>query len=182
MTIKTPVMENVVNGLAAVACARLFNISFLKIAAGLRRAKFQQGRQQIERMHGYTVINDSYNANPLSFRSAFRTLQNFPTKGRRIVVCGDMLELGKRSKALHQELGVLIGEAGVIDAVYSFGSLAGSIAQAAKKIRPEIDMKQYRKIDALQRDLKRALVKNDVVLVKGSRGMRMERVTNFLRA
>lgn len=182
MTIKTPVMENVVNGLAAVACARLFNISFLKIAAGLRRAKFQQGRQQIERMHGYTVINDSYNANPLSFRSALRTLQNFPTKGRRIVVCGDMLELGKRSKALHQELGVLIGEAGVIDAVYSFGSLAGSIAQAAKKIRPEIDMKQYRKIDALQRDLKRALVKNDVVLVKGSRGMRMERVTNFLRA
>ncbi|HSV43621.1 MAG TPA: UDP-N-acetylmuramoyl-tripeptide--D-alanyl-D-alanine ligase [Candidatus Bathyarchaeia archaeon] len=182
MMMKTPVMENVLNGLAAVACARLFGIPFSKIRVGLRRAKFQQSRQQIERFHGYTVINDSYNANPVSFRSALNTLQNFPTKGRRIVVCGDMLELGKRSKALHREIGVLIGRSSKIDGVYSFGLLAGCIAHQAKKIRAQIDMKQYREITALQRDLKRILVKGDVVLIKGSRGMRMERVTDFLRS
>jgi UDP-N-acetylmuramoyl-tripeptide--D-alanyl-D-alanine ligase len=175
--LKTPVRENVSNALAAVCCARLLKMSFSDICRGLKKASFKKNRQQIKKMKGVIVINDSYNANPVSFQSSINTLANFPSRGKRILVCGDMLELGVHSLALHREIGKIVSQSG-INCVMAFGPLMKKMAEGISNAA--ITAASYDDIVELNRDLGRMLMPGDVVLVKGSRGMRMERVVEFL--
>jgi len=178
--LKTPVWDNVLNALAAVCCARLLGLSFREILTGLEKVRFRQGRQQVERINSLTVINDSYNANPVSFRSALFTLDRFPAKGRRILVCGDMLELGAETKVLHRELGRLIAQLHV-DMVFAFGSSMAVCAKEIKKYDRKKAISIYDKITALNRRLVKTILPGDVILVKGSHGMRLDRVVSFLK-
>jgi UDP-N-acetylmuramoyl-tripeptide--D-alanyl-D-alanine ligase len=129
---------------------------------------------------GVVLIDDTYNASPQSMRAALQCLAQTRVVGRRLAVLGDMLELGDQAPLLHEEVGTLVAQSG-IDQLMTFGPLAQYIAQGAQRAgmaaacihvttQPE---------EAVTR-LRALLRPGDVVLLKGSRGMAMERLVNAL--
>ncbi len=181
MRLATPAVSNVSNAMAAVACARLLRVGFPKICEQLREFRFCQGRLDIDRLKGMVVINDTYNANPISYQGAVHTLARFPQANRRVAVCGDMRELGKFSDELHRQVGRQLAEAGV-DAVFAYGPSTRIMAEAVQRYRPQAVVKHYTRMSALIRQVVMFSQPGDVVLVKGSRAMRMERVVEGFRA
>ena len=121
------------------------------------------------------MIDDTYNANPDSMQAAFVTLNTLCAGQRRIVVCGDMLELGEHSQALHQHIGKQAASVG-ISKLYVTGEFAAAVAAGAEEAgmdqRHIFTGTKDRIIEALKTELKT----DDWVLVKGSRGMAMEEV------
>ncbi len=178
-SLKTPVEHNIYNALAAVCCGVINKINYNNIVKSLSMFKFSGGRQEIKRVGKFWVIDDTYNANPVSFMSAIQTLENFQTKGQRIAVCADMAELGEQSRDLHQEVGEKIAEAN-IDVVMTLGEDARFIAQAVKKFNKHIKTFHCTQIHTIYRNLQKILKPKDIVLVKGSRCMRMERVVEYI--
>jgi UDP-N-acetylmuramoyl-tripeptide--D-alanyl-D-alanine ligase len=129
----------------------------------------------VELANGATVINDCYNASPLSMRAALDELASHDTAGRRVAVLGDMLELGRESEALHREMGEVAAEAGV-DVLVTVGPRAVVMLDA-------FDGESYavadaREAAALAGDL---VEPEDVMLVKGSRGVGLEVVAEALQ-
>ena len=129
----------------------------------------------------WTVIDDTYNASPDSMRAACQVLHDHVGTGKRIMVLGDMLELGPETERYHRELGILVCQAGV-DLLFACGKQATSVAQGARsagmshtKIITAAD------VELLAEDVTDLLEPGDVVLVKGSRGMRMERLLQHLQ-
>lgn len=179
--LQTPVKENVLNALAAIVCARLLKVSFNNICRALVTKKFQGNRQGVVKARGITMINDSYNANPMSFKSALRTLVDFPQQGEKVLVAGDMLELGDQAITLHRELAEYIVGLG-IDRVFTVGPLMKGLVRKLKKRSPQIKALSYGNMDCLLNAIKKNINKGDIVLVKGSRGMRMEQVVEMLEA
>ncbi|MBF0485748.1 MAG: UDP-N-acetylmuramoyl-tripeptide--D-alanyl-D-alanine ligase [Candidatus Omnitrophica bacterium] len=177
--LKTPVWGNVSNALAAIACARMLKLSFADIRKGLGRFKPPKGRQVFHKVKGVTVIDDTYNANPVSFKNAVQTLAAMKGKGRAVLVAADMLELGARAQDLHREVGKFAALLGV-DALLTCGTFAKFIGEAAlmafPKSGPAPLVKHFGKQDEVLGFLKSYLMPGDVVLVKGSRGMRMENI------
>ncbi|MFA5088894.1 MAG: UDP-N-acetylmuramoyl-tripeptide--D-alanyl-D-alanine ligase [Candidatus Omnitrophota bacterium] len=178
INIRTVVPHNVYNALAAVACARLFGISFRDIRKALGRFKFPAGRSMVLRKKGRWLINDTYNANPLSFRSALDTLSNLKICGKKILVCGDMLELGKQSKKLHRDIGA--AAASQADMIFSVGEMARWITSAAKEANPAITVQHFDSLGSLNQKLLKCCRPGDSILVKASRAMRLERTVDFL--
>ncbi|MBF0593504.1 MAG: UDP-N-acetylmuramoyl-tripeptide--D-alanyl-D-alanine ligase [Candidatus Omnitrophica bacterium] len=177
----TPVWGNVYNALAAVVCGQVLKVPFKNIALALGRAQPAKGRQCFHVVRGVTVIDDTYNANPVSYANAIRTLSLTGTKGKKVLVAADMLELGAQSEALHALVGEAAGRAG-IEHVLTIGRFAGQIGTQAGQINPEAKTKHYEHPEDIFVDLGDILREGDVVLVKGSRGMHMERLVEHLLA
>ena len=175
----SPARHNVYNALAAIACARLFKISYPMIKTQLAQVNFPKGRQQVYRKGAWSVIDDSYNANPVSMRSALETLSQFQTRGRRILVFADMLELGSQSRSLHIQVGKMVARSQV-DGLISLGPLSRFVSQTAKKENPSLDAYHCTTLNELHQRLQGYCQPEDVILVKGSRGMQMERTVQFL--
>jgi UDP-N-acetylmuramoyl-tripeptide--D-alanyl-D-alanine ligase len=125
-----------------------------------------------------TLIDESYNASPVSVRAALTTLAGLtPERGRRVAVLGDMLELGPAGPALHQDLAELI-EPGVIDLLFTAGPLMAGLSERLSASLPcghAADSAQLAPIVA------RALRSGDVVMIKGSAGSRMGRIVSYLQ-
>lgn len=177
--LKTPAVHNVYNALAAIACGRLFRLSFQEIQERIADFNFPKGRQVVHRNDRFVVIDDTYNANPVSVRSALETLKSLNTKGKKIFVCADMLELGSQSEELHAAIGKSIGQ-GFLDAVFTIGQFARLISQSVKKENQDLTADHFDTIEGVHNRLKKYCRTGDVILVKGSRGMRMERTVEFL--
>lgn len=163
--------HNVYNALAAFAAGFLIGVSPEEAAAALGKYEPTGMRQRLRRVGGVCFIEDCYNASPDSVRAAFSTLREMQAK-RRIAVLGDMLELGDVADAAHRQSGVLAAESGT-DILLTYGERSGKTAAAAR----ESGMTQVRAYDdknALANDLLHMLRKGDAVLVKGSRGMKLE--------
>lgn len=175
-----PAVHNVYNALAAVSCGRLFNIPFESISKQLSRSGTLKGRQYIKKTAGFWIIDDTYNANPVSFRSAVATLAGFNTGGRKILACADMLELGKETERLHSDCGRLAARAGV-DVILAYGLRSKNTIKAARQTGAEVIARHFNDLDGLQRCLAKTCLPGDVILVKGSRGMQMERTVAFLQ-
>jgi len=175
--LNTHAEHNIYNALAAICCGSLNNVVYRSILAGINKPVDCQGRQTVLKFGGITVIDDTYNSNPVSFKSAVRTLGRLKTKGRKVLVCSDMLELGSSAKQLHESMSKDIEDAG-IDFVISLGSLAKHITNGLKdsKITKAV---HYNSIEAMKRRLKVLCADGDIVLVKGSRSTHMERVVEF---
>lgn len=124
---------------------------------------------------GVTVIDDCYNANPASMEAALSTLKALAKEGRAIAVLGDMLELGSGEDAAHRELGARAAE--VAQRVAFFGPRS---AGGAAAVRGGAEVRHFTEVEPLLAWLKPELKRGDVVLVKGSRGMRLERVVAAL--
>ncbi len=162
------------NALAASAVALKFGLSDNEIINGLETYKHPRwqsyGRMSIERYGSITIINDTYNANPASMLNALETLANFKSANKKIAALGDMLELGENSIKYHIEI---LNEAiKCSDSVYLTGEL---MLSASKKLNSS-KIIHFKSKDELSQHLANNLETSDVLLVKGSRGMKMEEV------
>jgi len=167
--LQVPGVHNVRNALAASAAACAVGATPDAIAKGLSGFEGVKGRLQRKTvLHGATLIDDTYNANPGSVRAAIDVLAQMP--GEKILVLGDMGELGEDSAQLHAEIGAYAKARGV-DALFCLGEMCGHAAQAFGA-----NAWHYERIQELLADLENRLTSEVTVLVKGSRFMEMERV------
>jgi UDP-N-acetylmuramoyl-tripeptide--D-alanyl-D-alanine ligase len=173
--VKSPSWGAVQNALAAIACGRIFAVPEARIQAALKSAKPAKGRQSLAVVRGVTLIDDTYNANPVSYQNALRTLAMLQGHARAVLVAADMLELGEHSVDLHRQIGQ--AAAGIkLDALFTCGKNARLIGEAAQGKRSTLDVRHFSDQTALTLALKRYLRRGDLFLCKGSRGMRMEKV------
>ena len=177
--INTSASHNADNALAAISCGLACKIRYNDIISALGSFKFPAGRQEIRKAGRLWIIDDTYNANPVSFKSAINTLDALKINGKRIVVCADMLELGPRSAALHRSIGEMIGRSDA-DIVLATGRHARLIVEGSKRRKGNIQALHCKDLKQVHTRLKRYCRPGDAVLVKGSRGMHMERVIAFL--
>jgi len=169
--------HNVENALAALACVWALGIPLSVAKRPLATFEPIPLRTQIVRCNGLTILNDCYNANPLSFARALETLRDLAAT-RKIAIVGDMLELGDYAPSAHQAIGRLATQLG-IDAVIAVGQYADCVAQGVREGRPDGIM-TYRTVSELLQHLPEFLQQGDGLLIKGSRKMNMEQVTEFL--
>lgn len=168
-TVNAPGLHNVRNALAACAAAFALDVPLEAFAAGLAQYAGVKGRLQRKPAHaGATLIDDTYNANPESMRAAIDVLARTP--GKRLLVLGDMGELGERAAACHTEIGEYARQAG-IDALYALGNASANTAAAFGA-----GAQHFPRLEDLLPAVKNALGPDTTVLVKGSRFMQMERV------
>jgi UDP-N-acetylmuramoyl-tripeptide--D-alanyl-D-alanine ligase len=167
---------NIYNALAALATGHSLGISGKDMSRGLEN--YQQIPQRNEQIHyeGVVLINDAYNANPQSMREALKTLSEFNTQGKRFLIIGDMLELGPLSESAHHELGQEIILSNV-DHLVTVGPLASLVAESAKKNpRHPLQIGKFNTHDEAVSYLLRKVEKGDCLLIKGSRGAKMENI------
>jgi UDP-N-acetylmuramoyl-tripeptide--D-alanyl-D-alanine ligase len=168
-TLRVGGLHNVKNALAASAAAAALEVAPRLIAAGLARFAGVRGRLQKKTcLRGATLIDDTYNANPDSVRAAIAVLAQAP--GKKLLVLGDMGELGPGAPALHTEAGAYAREAG-IDRLLTLGDLSARAAQAFGN-----DARHFSRIEDLLAEIENLLAPEVTMLVKGSRFMQMERV------
>ncbi len=171
--LQVPGIHNVRNALAATAAAVALGVSPDVIAAGLEKFSGVAGRlQRKPAWNGATVIDDSYNANPASLRAAIEVLTQ--AAGKKILVMGDMGELGVEAARLHAEMGAEAKALGV-NKLLALGELS---SYAVKEFGS--GAQHFQSIEDLLETLKPELDKDSTVLVKGSRFMKMERVVKEL--
>lgn len=172
--------HNIYNALAAAA-ALLEKVDLPVIAAGLESFTPYKGRFQAERLNGITIIDDSYNANPASVKAALETLFQVAAEGHRIAVLGDMLELGKQEIESHKCVGAVAGRNA--DRLYLMGTLMVKHAAEAASLNemPEQSIIPCASHKEIADKLYQSLQKDDVILIKGSRGMAMEKVATELK-
>ncbi|GAB6904832.1 UDP-N-acetylmuramoyl-tripeptide--D-alanyl-D-alanine ligase [Desulfosarcina cetonica] len=172
----TPSRVMVGNALAAAAAGEILGVSLDRIQRGLERFEPQVGRMGIRRLgHDIRLIDDTYNANPASMLAAIETLAALRGESRTIAVLGDMLELGEASSALHHKVGERVGQLD-IDRLFVTGTFADSVAAGALGRRMPASGIFSGSQAEITAELCRQLAPGDLVLVKGSRGMAMERV------
>lgn len=164
--------HNALNAACAVIVGRRFGLDEAEIAAGLAEARGPAMRLEMKHVGAVTIINDAYNANPDSMRAAIRTLAGI-TGGRRVAVLGDMLELGTSTEAEHDALGETIAREPVAELVIGVGAHAGCMTTGLTHRFLEVDEPTVEKIVAL-------IEPGDIVLLKGSRGVALERVAHAL--
>ncbi len=171
-----PGKHNAMNALAASAVGLSFKVPSAKIQKALASFSAVGKRMQVLHFAGVTVINDTYNANPDSMIAALETLGSIHTSGKRIAVLADMLELGTNKEKSHRSVGVAV-EKNHVEYLLTYGTLARHIHDAANvKFKAHYDQKNM-----LAEYLSGLLSNGDVVLVKGSRSMKMEDVVTFLQ-
>lgn len=179
--IPIPGYHNVNNCLASFAICHALdhNINTLKDAF----SSFKLPSMRIEQQHigNITVINDAYNANPESVRAALQYLSEIKTRGRRVFVCGDMLELGRESTQLHREIGKTVAQLN-IDLLWTVGKYSAEIAHAARLSgMSENQIVSFKDVADISDTEINELKESDMVLIKGSRGMRMENIIEKLK-
>jgi UDP-N-acetylmuramoyl-tripeptide--D-alanyl-D-alanine ligase len=162
--------HNVRNCLAAAACGFHYHLTPSEIAQALSSLKPVDKRGEMLILRGATVINDCYNSNPTALKSMVKTLAALPAK-RRIVVAGEMLELGPTGEQLHRECGEFMS--GKVDILLGVRGLAQPMVEAAKVkgVRAEFVATPEEAGAWLERELQ----DGDAVLLKASRGVRLEK-------
>jgi len=166
-----PGIHNVSNALAAISIGLKCKVNTKKIVKALQNFSSASNRMEVLSHNGIIVLNDTYNSNPDSVLAALKTLQTFNAKGKKVAVLGDMRELGEASKREHAHVGVLAAELKV-DALYTHGLFS----QYTNEAFGLPTGKHYDTKELLVADLKNVIRPGDVVLIKGSRGMKMEDV------
>ncbi len=167
-----PGLHNVYNALAAIAGAVAVGASPPDIQGALAEFKMPPRRGQIiPGPSGCTIVDDTYNASPASVRAMLAVVADMPVEGRRIVVLGDMLELGADTERAHRAIGRVLPEHGV-SVLLTVGEAARAAADAARA--GGVETHQYDETSSALADLRGLVGAGDLVLVKGSRRMAME--------
>jgi UDP-N-acetylmuramoyl-tripeptide--D-alanyl-D-alanine ligase len=173
--LQVPGEHNARNALAAATAALALQVPLATIVQGLEGFGGVAGRlQRMQALHGATLIDDTYNANPASMHAALEVLAQAP--GKRIFVLGDMGELGADAAQFHQEIGIAARELG-IERLFALGELsAGAVREFGAAAQHFADIEELKAV------LDKELDAQTTVLVKGSRFMKMERVVQFCAA
>lgn len=172
ISLNLPGVHNAINALAAIAVGIEFRVNLAEIKNALENLNIPSKRMEVLTENGITVINDCYNANPESTLSALKTLAGFNVSGIKYFIFGDMLELGENAEEQHAEIGRSINGFGVT-AMFTYGDLAKEAGNAAQAT---ITRKHFTDKTDLTARLKTDLKPGDLVLLKGSRGMKMEEI------
>ncbi len=178
ITLQRAGAANARNAAAAFAAANELGVSPQAAARAIASCVFTQQRSAWTRIGDLLVLDDSYNANPDSMQQALSLLGAHP--GRRVAVLGDMLELGEAADALHAELGRHVADAKV-SLLFGLGDGMRHAVSSARAAGLS-DAEHFGTFEELVEALRSALRAGDAVLVKGSRGSRMERVVEALHA
>ena len=172
--------QHVSNALASLAVAIELGVDPAEAANAVARVAPGTGRGSVSaRPRAGHVVDDSYNANPASVLAALETLQRAGVGGRRVAALGDMLELGTEEVRLHKEIGERASEL-KLDLLVGAGALMANAVEAAQLAG--VQAHSTPDSEAAGRLLHTLLEPGDVLLLKGSRGMRMERVLDSLRS
>ena len=177
-TLNVPGDHNLYDALAAIAVGEAFRIPKADIAKALAGFTSTSMRMEIKDANGFKIVSDCYNANPSSTKMALQTLGNMKVNGQRIAVLGDMLELGKESGNLHKQIGAMVPEMN-FDLLLAVGNDAKKYVEGAKT-RGMKNVFHFDSVEDAVAHLSQTVAEGDVVLVKGSRGMHMERVVDAL--
>jgi UDP-N-acetylmuramyl pentapeptide synthase len=180
VTLPVPGRHNVANALAALAAASAVGIGLRAAARGLAAFESSPMRMDVSIAGRWTIVNDAYNSNPGSLSAALRALVSIGEGVETAAVLGDMLELGERSESAHREAGRQAAELGV-DYLFLFGTEVGALREGAlmggmAPSRATVFESKAELVGAVRR----ALAGSAAVLVKGSRGMRMEEAVEML--
>jgi UDP-N-acetylmuramoyl-tripeptide--D-alanyl-D-alanine ligase len=185
LEIHLPVLgrHHINNAVAAAAVAWAVNLQSSTIAAALAEFRPVDKRMEMLTLPGdIHVINDSYNANPGSMAAALETLTQLKKQGKSFAVLGDMLELGEDSPVLHRQVGGIVAREGV-DHLLAMGEQASHLLAGAAEAGMSSDrMTQVSDHQEMAAQVRSLLAAGDWLLVKGSRGMRMEKVVEILMA
>ncbi len=177
----TPGRHHISNALGAAGIASALGIPIEQIAEGLSNFQPLSQRTQILKTKGITLIFDAYNANPASVEAALDLLAEHPQNtGRRIALLGDMFQLGESSEKAHYTIGLSVATHGIDELIalgqyaemLASGARAGGLAEHAISVHPDLNR--------LQSTLDQKVKSGDTLLIKGSRGMKLERVLPLL--
>lgn len=170
--ISLPGQHMVYNALAAACVARLLDLSIEEIQTGIEAVAPVNGRSHILRCQDKTIIDDCYNANPVSMKAAIDLLST--ANGRKVAILGDMFELGADEKALHAQIGSYTIQKG-IDVLLCVGNLSRNMYDAALQLWDGAgDVRYYENKEELKEDLERVIQAEDTILIKASHGMHFE--------
>lgn len=177
INLSIPGFHNIYNALYAFAVSDLLEINLDKAVIAISECKNQKMRNQISVINGYTVINDAYNANYDSMKSSLELLGNY--KKRKVAILGDMLELGDYEKHFHIKVGEIVTD-NSIDVLIAIGKNADNYYQGAV----DSGMKntciyRYASIVEAKNPIKDIICKDDIILLKGSRGSAMEKLIDL---
>ena len=168
--------HNILNSLLAIAVAVTMGLEVEVIRKSLKDFKPISGRLHLKNFEGITFIDDSYNSNPTSFRAALEALKSFKVRGKKGVVFGDMLELGEMGGELHRQIGLLLSGL-LFDFVIATGPLSRLAVDEALKNGYDASKVHLAKNSTEAGNICRRMISaGDMVLIKGSRGMKMEKV------
>lgn len=181
LALPLPGEHNVVNALAALAVARHYGVTEEAIREGLSKAELTGMRiETVIGASGITILNDAYNASPTSVKAAIGVLEKKRGYRKRIAVLGDMLELGAAEDDFHREVGKFLTP-DKVDLLFTFGKLSEKIAEgAAENLEPGTIFAYHDKSELIDK-LISLLHPKDILLVKASRGMKLEEVVDAVK-
>lgn len=172
--------HNVLNAIAAIAVADRFRIARQDIQSGLLRLEVTGMRmERILSPNGFLIINDAWNASPVSMKAAIDAVSDLEGFRRKVLVLGDMLELGGQEVEFHEEVGRSIDRT-KINAVLTFGTVSRHLSGVLAASQFDGVLQHFTSKEELISACRRLLRPNDVVLVKGSRSLRLEEVCDAL--
>lgn len=173
-----PGRHMVYNAMAAIAVGNLFGMDGEDVKCGIDNIKSVGGRLNIIETGRYTVIDDCYNANPVSVKSSLDVLDSADT--RKVAILGDMFELGANEKALHYDVGTYLGEKS-IDAAFFVGTLSENTYLGLKDSNKSVECYYYSTLEDLLMFLDLMIKEGDTILVKASHSMHFEQIVEKLK-
>ncbi|XJZ27575.1 UDP-N-acetylmuramoyl-tripeptide--D-alanyl-D-alanine ligase [Bacillota bacterium Lsc_1132] len=182
-TFKLPVLgtHNILNALAAMLVANYFSIPFERMDEKLSAIKLTNMRMElVEGKKGEKIINDAYNASPTSMMAAIELVSNLQGYAKKILVLGDMLELGPEETQYHLQIGEEL-KTKKVDLLFTYGELGQSIAKGAEKVLDKEKIYAFTNKNELISELEKHVDNNTLVLVKASRGMKLEEIVTALQ-
>ena len=177
-TLPLPGSHNLENALAALAGAQVLGVPLESVREALRTFRTLSMRSEVLTCGTVTLLNDCYNANPLSFARSLEMFEELDSL-RRIVIAGDMAELGRYAAGAHQAIGRMAAQRGV-DVLIAVGAHASDVEQGAREAGCR-RVETYREVGDLLRALPQLMRPGDAVLVKGSRRLKLEQVSEFVQ-
>ena len=177
--IPLPGSHMVYNALAGTAVGLTFGMTLDQICNGIEKLKPLSGRFNILDLAGRVVVDDCYNANPVSMKASLRILEE--GQGRRVAILGDMGELGENEAALHEEVGAFAGTL-KIDVLYTVGTLTKGLEQKAREANPSLVTRHFATLDELLENLSALTAPGDTILVKASHFMHFEKIVEAFKS
>ena len=177
--IPIPGQHMVYNALAGTAVGLTYGLTPEEIRAGIESLESLSGRFHIIETEDYTIIDDCYNANPVSMKASVEVLQD--ADSRRVAILGDMAELGEKETELHREVGSFAG-ACKIEKLIGVGPLCKELVAAAKEKNPQLDAVHCDTLGQLLENLEKEVQKGDTILVKASHCMEFGKIVERLQS
>ena len=178
LNIPLPGRHMVSNALVACAIGHIFDVTTEQMRAGIEKLQPVGGRVNIIKGERYTIIDDCYNANPVSMKASIDVLKY--ASSRKVAVLGDMFELGKDENMLHGHIGAYIADSNV-DMLISIGTLSKNMDEQAKICSFKGQIIHFDTLDDCIANIESHLKNGDTVLVKASHGMHLEKIVEILK-